>query len=120
MRLRTFACVITAPLGKPVDPEVNMMYAGFDPVTLRVSMRLSAFSLGLLRLFFSTNSIESSEATAARSVSASNTRGRQVERILRRRSVGLSGSSITYGQPSFRLASIDAKVTTDFFPEIET
>src|ERR1043166_2511017 len=33
----TFACVIVAPFGKPVDPEVNMMYAGEDPVILFTS-----------------------------------------------------------------------------------
>ncbi len=34
MKLITFECDMTAPLGTPVEPDVNMMYAGDVPVTV--------------------------------------------------------------------------------------
>ena len=92
--------MITAPLGKPVDPEVNIIYAGFTPVISFVSFKLSSLfdlisisnSSDSKSAIFIFNSLHKSFNFIFKSESVNINLGRQVENIFFNLSTGLSKS----------------------------
>ena len=116
MKLRRFACDITAPLGTPVDPDVNMMYAGSLPIVsvLGSNVLAAAPSKAANDVSASTRTTRWPLESSPVSVAEKTNFGMHLARICATRSAGLEGSTTTYGAPIFKHATIRQYASVHF------
>src|SRR5207247_1197122 len=97
MKFITFACDMAAPFGNPVDPDVNMMYAGSAPVTSWPGSKGPSGNPSRTRSgsSASTTTTESWEISRGDSFAENTTLGWHLATMWPARTAGFAGSTTT-------------------------